>query len=107
LPSDTAEEADRKEEERGDELEGAEDDDADQAEGEEDEPDEGIEDECGQGQGPADDEKDAEEQKFEHESSFIRGTQNGKGWFRERRTNREREDFLTKGSFAFANDGPP
>jgi hypothetical protein len=58
-------------EERGDELEYAADREADEAEGKQDQPDQRIKQERGQRQGPADDEKNAEEQELEHKGLSV------------------------------------
>ena len=68
--SDRAEDADGEEEDGGDEGEDSGDGDADEAEGEQDEPDDGVEEERYEGERPADDQEDAEEQKFDHGVPF-------------------------------------
>ena len=66
LRLDGAEHAAGKVEERGDEFEGAADYDAYEAEGQQNQPDERIQQERDQGDGPADDQEETEEQEFEH-----------------------------------------
>ncbi len=63
---DGAEEAAGEVEECGDQLECAADYEADEAEGQQNQPDQWVEEECGEREGPADYEKDQEEQKLEH-----------------------------------------
>jgi hypothetical protein len=68
---DGAEQAAGKVEERGDEFEYAADCEADEAEGKQDQPDQRIEQEREQRQGPADDEKNAEQQELEHKGLSV------------------------------------
>ena len=89
---DGAEDANGKHEDSGDEGEDSGDGNSDDAEGQADQPDDWVEDERHEGQGPAEDEKNAEKQEFEHNGPFRRvelrsctcrkNTRTDAGWFR-------------------------
>ena len=64
--SDGADHADGEEDDGADEFEDAADRDADDAEGNQEQPDDGVGDEGDQSEGPAENKKNAEEQKFCH-----------------------------------------
>jgi hypothetical protein len=66
-------------EECGDEFEGAADYDADESEGKKDEPDERIEDQGCEGQGPAKESEDAEEEEVEHRVLCLLKIERGMG----------------------------
>jgi hypothetical protein len=65
--SDGTEHADGKEDDGADQFEHAADGDSDDAEWDEKQPHEGVGDDCKQGQGPAQNQEDAEEQEFDHD----------------------------------------